>query len=148
MVMVHIGRSIDEFAVGMQRTFKRRFTAEETRLMGELTGDHNLFHYDNEFIKRTKFKRPIVHGLLIGGMICHFGGDIFPGPGYLAESISFSFIKPVYFDEEITAVGTVTAVDKEHKRVTFSMSCFDEHGEKVLDGTVIGIPFQIDVPDK
>nr|MDO8086375.1 MaoC family dehydratase [Candidatus Sigynarchaeum springense] len=146
--MVRIGRSIDEFAVGMQRTFKRRFTAEETRMMGDLIGDHNLFHYDNEFIKHTRFKRPIAHGMLVGGMICHFGGDIFPGPGYLAESMSFSFIKPVYFDEEITAVGTVTAVDKENKRVTFSMSCFNERGEKVLDGTVIGIPFQVDVPDK
>jgi 3-hydroxybutyryl-CoA dehydratase len=148
MNMVRIGRSIDEFAVGMQRKFTRRFTAEDTRLMGELTGDHNPFHYENEFIKRTKFKRPIVHGLLVGGMICHFGGDIFPGPGYLAESMTFSFLKPVYFDEQITAVGTVTAVDKERNRVTFSMAAFNERGDKVLDGTVIGIPFQVNVPDE
>jgi 3-hydroxybutyryl-CoA dehydratase len=90
----------------------------------------------------------IAHGLLVGGMICHFGGDLFPGPGYLAETMSFTFIKPVYFDELITAVGTVTAVDKDRKRVTFSMSCFNDRGEKVLDGTVVGIPFRVDVPDK
>lgn len=144
---LQVGRSIDEFAVGMQHVFKRRFTAEDTRLMGELTGDHNPFHYHNEFIKHTRFKEPIVHGLLVGGMICHFGGDVFPGPGYLAESMSFSFLKPVYFNEEVTAVGTVTGVDKARNRVTFSMACFNDRGEKVLEGTVVGIPFKVDIPD-
>nr|MDO8114169.1 MaoC family dehydratase [Candidatus Sigynarchaeota archaeon] len=140
-----IGRTIEEFKVGMQHTFKRRFTAEETRLMGELTQDHNPFHYDSEFIKNTKFKKPIVHGLLVGGMICHFGGDIFPGPGYLAEKMDFKFLRPVHFDEEITAIGTVTAVDRNRRRVTFTMECFDARGEKVLEGSMTGIPYQVDV---
>jgi 3-hydroxybutyryl-CoA dehydratase len=143
-----VGRSIDEFKVGDKRTFKRTFTAEETHLMGELTGDHNPFHFDSEFVKQTKFKKPIVHGLLIGGMICHFGGDIFPGPGYLAEKMDFKFLKPVFFDEEITAVGTVTAVDKKRRRVVFAMECFNPKGEKVLEGTVTGIPHQVDVPEE
>ena len=145
--MVKIGRTIDEFKTGMQFTFKRKFTAGETRLMGELTGDHNPFHADSEFVKRTKFKKPIVHGLLVGGMICHFGGDIFPGPGYLAESMEFKFLKAVFFDEEITAVGSVTAVDIKRRRVTFGMDCFNQKGDKVLEATVVGIPFQVDVPD-
>src|SRR5271157_1893502 len=142
-----IGRTIDEFKVGDTRTFKHMFTAEETHLMGELTGDHNPFHYESEFVRQTKFKKPIVHGLLIGGMICHFGGDIFPGPGFLAESMTFEFEKPVYFDEEITAVGTVTAVDQQRRRITFSMECYNENEERVLSGTVIGIPFKVEVPE-
>jgi 3-hydroxybutyryl-CoA dehydratase len=143
---VKIGRSIDEFQVGMKRTFKRRFTSEETRLMGELTGDHNPFHQEGPFVNNTRFKKPIVHGLLVGGMICHFGGDIFPGPGYLAEAMEFKFLKPVYFGEEITAVGTVTMVDRDKKRVTFNMECFNDRDEKVLEGVVSGIPFQVDIP--
>ncbi|MFX0102832.1 MAG: MaoC family dehydratase, partial [Candidatus Hodarchaeota archaeon] len=138
--MKAIGRSISEFEVGMQREFKRRFIKEDTEFMAELIGDHNPFHFEGEFIKKTRFKEPIVHGMLIGGMICHFGGDIFPGPGYLAEEMKFKFLKPVYFGEEIRAVGTVVDVDTQNRRVKFSMDCFNEKGDKVFEGYVVGIP--------
>nr|MDO8115679.1 MaoC family dehydratase [Candidatus Sigynarchaeota archaeon] len=139
-----IGRTIDEFHVGMHFTYSRVFTQEDTTQMGDLIGDHNPFHYDGPFVRSTRFKKPIVHGMLIGGMICHFGGDIFPGPGYLAESMEFKFLAPVFFGDEITATGTVTAVDYKRKRVTFSMECYNSKGKKVLVGTVVGIPFCMD----
>jgi 3-hydroxybutyryl-CoA dehydratase len=142
---VKIGRTIDEFEVGMQREFSKVFTQAETEQLADLIGDHNPFHFEGEFIQKTRFKKPIAHGLLIGGMICHFGGDIFPGPGYLAESMNFQFLKPVYFGERIRAMGTVMAVDKNRKRVTFEMRCYNEQNEEVLRGEVVGIPFQVDI---
>ncbi len=142
-----VGRTIDEFKVGMQFTYSRAFTREDTEAMGELIGDHNPFHYDGPFVRSTRFKQPIVHGMLVGGMICHFGGDIFPGPGYLAESMEFKFLAPVLFGDEITATGTVESVDRERKRVTFSMVCRNAGGVKVLEGTVVGIPFCVEVEE-
>ena len=142
---MRIGRSIDEFEVGQQVQFSKKFTADETHQMGELIGDHNPFHYEGEFIKGTKFKKPIAHGMLVGGMICHFGGDIFPGPGYLAEAMDFKFLKPVFFDQTIRAIGSVTKVDKKQKRVTFHMECFNENDDKVLEANVTGIPFLVEV---
>lgn len=142
-----LGRSIDEFSEGMTFEYSRKFTQKDTELMGDLIGDHNLFHYDGEFIRNTRFKKPIVHGLLVGGMICHFGGDIFPGPGYLAEEMDFKFIKPVFFGETIRAVGKVVRVDKIRKRVTFHMTCYNQKNEIVLEGNVIGIPFQVKVKE-
>jgi 3-hydroxybutyryl-CoA dehydratase len=139
-----IGRKIEEFEVGMQCEFSHTFTAEETQQMGDLIGDHNPFHYEGEFIQNTRFQRPIVHGFLIGGMICHFGGDIFPGPGYLAEKIEMNFIKPVYFGETIRAVGTVTEIELSRRRVYFAMECFNEQNEVVLTATSVGIPYYID----
>jgi len=146
--MMKIGRSIDEFEVGMKREFSKVFTKKETKLMGDLIGDHNPFHYKGEFAKKSKFKKPIVHGFLVGGMICHFGGDIFPGPGYLAEKMEFKFLKPVFFGERIHAVGEVVAVDKENNRVSFEMNCFNQKGDKVLCGFVIGIPHQMEVQNQ
>jgi 3-hydroxybutyryl-CoA dehydratase len=140
-----LGRSIDEFSVGMRREFSRTFTAEDTQKMGDLIGDHNLFHYPGPFIEKTRFKKPIVHGLLIGGMICHFGGDIFPGPGYLAELMQFKFLEPVYFGETIKAVGTVVEVNKKRRGVVFEMECFNQDGVKVAEAEVVGIPFQIEI---
>ncbi len=143
-----IGRTIEEFKVGMQREFSHTFSQKETETMAELIGDHNPFHFDGEFVRNTRFKEPIVHGMLVGGMICHFGGDIFPGPGYLAESIEYKFLKPVYFGQTIKAIGKVSKVKRKQKRVTFSMECFNEKGEKVVEGKVVGIPFQVEVKNK
>lgn len=131
----------------MQAEFSHTFTQRETETMADLIGDHNPFHYNSEFIRKTRFKKPIVHGLLVGGMISHFGGDLFPGPCCLAETISFEFLKPVFFGETIRAVARITKVDKEQKRLAFSMSCFNEKGEKVVEGIAICIPYQIDVSD-
>jgi len=142
-----VGRTIDEFEVGMQAEFSHTFTQRETETMADLICDHNPFHYNGEFIRKTQFKKPIVHGLLVGGMISHFGGDLFPGPCCLAETISFEFLKPVFFGETIRAVARITKVDKEQKRLAFSMSCFNEKGEKVVEGIAICIPYQIEVSD-
>jgi acyl dehydratase len=142
-----LGRIIDEFEVGMQAEFSHTFTQKETETMADLIGDHNPFHYNGEFIRKTRFKKPIVHGLLVGGMISHFGGDLFPGPCCLAETISFKFLKPVFFGETIHAVATITKVDKKQKRLAFSMSCFNKDEEKVCEGEATCIPYQIEVGD-
>ena len=142
-----IGRTIDEFEVGMQAEFSHTFTQEETETLADLIGDHNPFHYNGKFIRKTRFKRPIVHGLLVGGMISHFGGDLFPGPCCLAETISFNFLKPVFFGDTIRAVATITKVDKKQKRLAFSMSCYNENGDKVVEGYATCIPYQIEIED-
>ena len=142
-----IGRSIDELEVGMEAEFSHTFTQEETETMADLIGDHNPFHYEGEFIRETKFKRPIVHGLLVGGMISHFGGDLFPGPGCLAEAMEFKFLKPVFFGDTIRAVATITMVNKKQKRLAFSMSCYNVQGDKVVEGLATCIPYQIEVDE-
>jgi len=142
-----IGRTIDEIKVGMRAEFSHTFTQKETEIMADLISDHNPFHYEGEFIRNTRFKQPIVHGLLVGGMISHFGGELFPGPGCLAEEISFKFLKPVYFGDTIRAIAEITSIEKEQNRLTFSMVCFNESNEKVCEGKAKGIPYQIEVKD-
>jgi len=126
----------------MTRDFSHTFTQKETEEFANLIGDHNPFHYEGNFIKKTRFKKPIVHGLLVGGMITHFGGEIF-GPGCLAETIDFKFLKPVYFGETIRAVAKITKVDRKSKRFFFTMECFNEKGEKVTEGRASCIPYQV-----
>ena len=142
-----LGRTIDEFEVGMKAEFSHTFTQEETEILADLIGDHNPFHYEGEFIRKTRFRKPIVHGLLVGGMISHFGGDLFPGPCCLAETISFKFLKPVFFGDTIKAIATITEVDKNQKRLAFSMSCYNKAGIKVCEGEATCIPYQIEVSD-
>ena len=140
-----VGRRIEDFKEGMTAEFSHTFTQEETETMADLIGDHNPFHYEGPFIKKTRFKRPIVHGLLVGGMISHFGGNLFPGPGCLAEEISFKFLKPVFFGDTIRAVMEITKVNREENRLTFKMDCYNDQGIKVCSGEAKCIPYQIEV---
>ena len=107
--------------------------------------NHNPFHFKGPFVEKTRFKKPIIHGFLVAGMICHFGGDIFPGPGYLATEMNLKYLKPVYFGATIKAIGKVTAVDIEKRLVSFSMNCYNQKQEKVLEASAVGIPYQIEV---
>jgi acyl dehydratase len=142
---MEIGHKIESYRVGMTAKFSHTFTQKETEIMADLIADHNPFHYDGEFVKKSRFKEPIVHGLLVGGLISHFGGDLFPGPGCLAEHIEFDFLKPVYFGEKITAKCRITKIEKKDNRLTFEMQCFNEKDEQVVQASARCIPYQIEV---
>lgn len=85
----------------------RRFTKEETWVFGDLTKDYNPVHYDTDWTQKKGFNGLICHGLLVGGMICEFGGQV----GWLATGMSFKFLRPVYFDDEILCRITITHME-------------------------------------
>lgn len=95
---------------------KRRFLKEETLEFGDMTRDYNPVHYDTQWTDSKGFDGLICHGLLVGSMICEFGGQV----GWLATGMNFKFIRPVYFDDEITC--SITLVDLQ------------ENGKALADG--------------
>lgn len=88
--------------------YTREFTEDNTLLFGDLTRDYNPVHYDLRWAELKGFKKPICHGLLVGSMICEFGGQV----GWLATGMNFKFIKPVYFDDTILCTVTITKIEK------------------------------------
>ncbi len=92
---------------GDQFVFKRTFTKEETMVFGDLTKDYNPVHYDQRWTDSKGFDGLICHGLLVGSMVCEFGGQV----GWLASGMTFKFIKPVYFEDTIQCSMTLTKLD-------------------------------------
>ena len=99
-------RAIAGLKAGDSFVVKRAFRQEDTNSFGDLTRDYNPVHYEERWSEEKGFKGLICHGLLIGAMICEFGGQV----GWLATGMNFKFIKPVYFNEEITCTITITKV--------------------------------------
>ncbi len=91
--------------------YSRRFSQEETRGFGDLTRDYNPVHYDLRWSDAKGFKGLICHGLLVGGMICQFGGQV----GWLATGMEFKFIRPVYFEDKIECRITITKIEEDGK---------------------------------
>ncbi len=121
--------------VGDRAVYSRTFTDSEVTLFGGLTADGNPYHYDAEFARASRFGRPIVHGLLVGGMLTHVGGQW----AWLASSMAFEFLAPVFVGDTITVEVTVDACDDQGK-YTATARWVNQDGEHVLRGRLEGFP--------
>jgi 3-hydroxybutyryl-CoA dehydratase len=122
-------------AVGDRAVYSRTFTAADVALFGGVTADGNPYHFDAEFARASRFGQPIVHGLLVGSMVTHIGGQW----AWLADGMSFEFVGPVFVGDTVTAELTIEAVD-ERGRHTARARLVNQRGEEVLRGVLTGYP--------
>lgn len=54
--------------VGDRASVTKTITEDDIQTFGDLTGDHNPLHFDDEHARRTRFRRPISHGMLTGSL--------------------------------------------------------------------------------
>jgi 3-hydroxybutyryl-CoA dehydratase len=113
--------------------FTRQFSEKETRDFGDLTRDYNPVHYDRRWTKTKGFSDLICHGLLVGGMICEFGGQV----GWLATGMKFHFLYPVYFGDTIQCRVTLTSI-QENGRAEARAEFTNQAGKQVVLATMTG----------
>jgi acyl dehydratase len=56
-----------KLSIGQTAERKRTFSEEDVNTFAEISGDNNPLHVDPAFAKTTRFKKPIVHGVLLSG---------------------------------------------------------------------------------
>ena len=101
-------RAIQGLKKGESFIYTRKFTKDEAISFGDITRDYNPVHYDLRWANLKGFNGLICHGLLVGSMICEFGGQV----GWLATGMNFKYIKPVYFDDTINCTITITKIEE------------------------------------
>lgn len=131
---------IRQFRIGDQKTYERIITQEEVNQFAKLTGDFNLAHHDEDYCAKTIFKKPIVHGMLIGSLFSKVFGLEFPGGGMIYCSQTLKFLKPIYPETNITIVITVKEIILEKNRVIFTTEVFNDHQECALTGEAMLMP--------
>ncbi len=122
-------------AVGDRAVWSRTYTEADVALFGGLTGDYNPYHFDGPFAAGSRFGRPIVHGLLVGSMVTHIGGQW----AWLASAMSFEFLAPVYVGDTVTVEVVVTARD-DKGRTTAEARFVNQDGREVMRGALAGYP--------
>lgn len=129
--------TFDEITVGQQAVLKRTLTDKEVALFAAASGDVNPVHLDEEYASHTPFKQRIGHGMWLGGLISSMLGTEFPGPGTIYLSQNLQFKRPVFLDDEIEIVMTVT--EKHAKKPIVTMECIvsNQHEEMVALGTAV-----------
>ena len=101
-----------------------------------IVGDINPLHIDEEYCKKTKFKKRIVHGLLITGLISTVIGNKLPGEGTVYLSQFSKFIAPVFIGDTITAMVRVINIENDG-RIKLYTQCSNQHGALVVVGEAV-----------
>ena len=122
--------------IGAKAAFTRTFTEADVALFIGVTWDLNPYHTDEIYASQTRFKGRIVPGLLTASLLTHLGGLW----AFLATSMQFEFLAPVYVGDSITAEAEVVAVDESRNWVHLSCRCANSRGEEVLRADVRGYP--------
>jgi acyl dehydratase len=132
-------KTYESINVGDSYSTTRLLTAEDVRVFAQLTGDDNPLHVDEEYARTTRFGKPIVHGVLLLGIISKVLGRDFPGHGSIAVAISCRFLRPVPVGSEITVEVKISEKIDKHKHVKGRVYVYND-GKIALGGEATIIP--------
>lgn len=120
----YVGEYVDAIKVITDETVKR---------YAELSGDYNPIHLDEDYAKKTTFKKKIAHGMLIGGYISKIIGMQLPGNGAIYLSQNFKFVRPVFIGDRIRIHVEIVDII-EDKYIILETKVFNEAGKLCVDG--------------
>jgi 3-hydroxybutyryl-CoA dehydratase len=126
----------EDLSVGMSAACTKTVTDADLVLFAGVSGDTNPLHHSEEFAATTVFGQRIAPGMLTASLVSAVLGTKLPGPGCVYMSQSLRFLAPVRIGDTVLARVTITALDPDKRRASFSTECLV--GERtVLDGEAL-----------
>jgi 3-hydroxybutyryl-CoA dehydratase len=123
--------------LGQSATISRTFTKEDMMKCADLTNDFNPIYFSEEFVVDTRFKNPIVQGILTEGLIISAISNHLPGPGCVLLQKELVFLAPVYCGDEINAYIEVIDIDRDRNWITERVICKNQSSQEVVRGQVL-----------
>jgi 3-hydroxybutyryl-CoA dehydratase len=129
--------SFDDVMVGEKASTAKTFTEQDVDCFVKLSGDANPLHIDNEFAQNTRFKKRIVHGMLVASLISTVIGTKLPGPGTIYLSQTLNFKAPVFIGDTILAEVEIIEKITAKNRFKVKTVCLNQTGVIVLEGEAL-----------
>lgn len=128
------------FYIGQSVTFSKTVSESDVYLFAGITGDFSPNHVDEEYMKKTPYKRRIAHGVLSIGLsstastkFCQMSSS--PCVSYGYDRIRF--LKPIFIGDTVTVKYTLTEIDYEHNKTFATIEITNQNGELCTVGTHI-----------
>ncbi|MCX6144509.1 MAG: hypothetical protein NTZ35_14975 [Ignavibacteriales bacterium] len=117
--------------VGDVITYKRTFTEEDIRLFGKLSGDEGIHH-----VQTDEQGRLMAQGLFTGTLPTKIGRDL----NFVAQEMTFNFLRPVYANNTIECRVTITNLheDRGLMKASSDWICLNQRGKEVMKGRAVG----------
>jgi len=97
--------------------FNINLNFEKSKKFDNFSGDKNKIHYDIDFAKKTKFKKPIAHGAYLIALMSRMAGMEIPGKNAIVNSYEIFFKKPIFLPCKIVVQGEL--VNSQEVNVKF-----------------------------
>ncbi|KAI0210529.1 (R)-specific enoyl-CoA hydratase [Lamellibrachia satsuma] len=116
--------------VGDKARVSRVFTETDVHAFADVTWDTNPLHFDKKFARSTRFRKPVVHGVLSLGLLAGVLGSQLPGPGSVVLSYTIEHPSPLFTGEEVVAEVELSELDR--RLATFQLTCTVLESNKVV----------------
>jgi acyl dehydratase len=134
---------VDDVEIGQEwESLGRTVTEADIVNFAGLSGDFNPIHIDHEFAKKTLFRRPVAHGLLIWSMGSGLG--LYSPP---MRTLAFMSIREWHFDEPVFVGDTIRVRSKVLEKevrgrgrrgaVTWGREIVNQEGKVVQHGVTL-----------
>ncbi len=117
---------------GQRLIYRRGIGNEDIRAFAELSGDRGDHH-----VTPDEQGRLVAHGLLVISTATRMGSDIH----YLAHTMTWMFIRPVYGGDEVEARVELKRVEEQPDRLDVEMvvRIVNQNGQQVVRGESTGV---------
>lgn len=106
-------------------------------MFSAVTGDTHPIHYDVEYAKKTRFKKPLAHGLLLTSLVALGASDARERlDGLVMLEQGSTFLKPVMVGDTISPRLTFEKdwTEGSHRFCRFVTELFNQNEECVMRG--------------
>ena len=127
----------EDLKMGQSAEVVHTVTENDIQTFGDLSGDYNPLHFDENFASKTKFGKLVGQGGITTGILHAIVAMDLPGPGTVFLNQNFQFTAPVFIGDTITGTAEVYEIHKSKPVTKLNVKVVNQRKETVLEGKVI-----------
>ena len=122
------------FSIGKKFTRCLAITPELMKRYGDLSGDCNPLHIDDQYARSKGFNGRVTYGNIYGMLLSALVGMDLGHPEVMLLSERFDFRKPVYIGDAIELTATVTAISVSARVIELTLKFCNTAAELIAAG--------------
>ncbi|WP_088042997.1 MaoC/PaaZ C-terminal domain-containing protein [Bacillus sp. EAC] len=139
-----IGRKLEDISIGEKLIVTEHIDEQHIYLYLALTGDTNPLYTQYNYASQTRFKKPIVPGIIISGLVASAVTKHLPGPGSHIVKKEIQFDHHIHHNETISIHFEVVDINTKKNEVSLNVSVLNKSQTTIATGNITVIPPTVD----